>query len=98
MKMKQLEKLMKQAQQMQEQLASEQEEMRIRVTTGGGVVEVVMSGTKKLISIRIDPAAADPDDVEMLQDLILVAVNQASAQVDEQLGSRMSGLAGGLLG
>lgn len=98
MKMKQLEKLMKQAQQMQEQLATEQEEMRVRATSGGGVVEVIMSGSKKLLSIKIDPEAVDPEDVEMLQDLILVAVNEAAAQVDEELGSKMSGLAGGLLG
>lgn len=98
MKMKKLQELMKQAQQMQEQLEADMNEMRFRASAGGGVVEVEMDGKKNLLSVKIDPEAVDPEDVEMLQDMLVVAVNDACKQVDDKLSSQVGGLAGGLLG
>jgi DNA-binding YbaB/EbfC family protein len=88
--------MMKQAQQMQERLQKQMAEMRVEATAGGGMVTVVISGTKQLQSIKIDPDVVSKDDVEMLQDLIVAAVNDANRKVDEQLGQSMSGLMGGL--
>ena len=88
--------MMKQAQQMQERLKKQMTEMRVEATAGGGMVTVVVSGDKQLQSITIDPEVVSKDDVEMLQDLILAAVNDAHRKVDEQLGQQMSGLMGGL--
>ena len=88
--------MMKQAQQMQERLQKEMAELRIEATAGGGMVTVVISGTKQLQSITIDPEVVAKDDVEMLQDLIVAAFNDAARKVDEQLGQQMSGLMGGL--
>jgi nucleoid-associated protein EbfC len=88
--------MMKQAQEMQARLQKQMGEMRVEATAGGGMVTVVMSGTKQLQSITIDPEVVSKDDVEMLQDLIVAAVNDANRKVDEQLGQSMSGLMGGL--
>ena len=88
--------MMKQAQQMQERLKKQMTELRVEATAGGGMVTVVVSGDKQLHSITIDPEVVSKDDVEMLQDLIAAAVNDASRKVDEQLGQSMSGLLGGL--
>ncbi len=88
--------MMKQAQQMQERLQKQMADMRVEATAGGGMVTVVVNGTKQLQSIKIDPEVASKDDVEMLQDLIVAAVNDAGRKVDEQLGQSMSGLMGGL--
>jgi DNA-binding YbaB/EbfC family protein len=70
--------------------------MRVEATAGGGMVTVVLTGAKQLQSITIDPEVVSKDDVEMLQDLIVAAVNDANRKVDEQLGQSMSGLMGGL--
>ena len=92
--------LMKQAQRMQRQMEENKkalEEKEFTATSGGGAVEVVVSGKKDLKSITISPDAVDPDDVEMLQDMILVAVNEAMKQVDaesEKLFGGMGGLGG----
>ena len=88
--------MMKQAQQMQQRLQKQMGEMRVEATAGGGMVTVVVSGTKQLLSVRIDPEVVSKDDVEMLQDMIVAAVNDAHRKVDEQLGQQMSGLMGGL--
>jgi DNA-binding YbaB/EbfC family protein len=72
------------------------ENLRVEATAGGGMVTVVMSGTKQLHSIQIDPEVISKDDAEMLQDLIVAAVNDASRKVDEELSRSMSGLMGGL--
>ena len=88
--------MMKQAQQMQERLQKQMAEMRVEATAGGGMVTVVVSGTKQLQSIKLDPDVVSRDDVEMLQDLIVAAVNDAARKVDEQVGQSMSGLMGGL--
>jgi nucleoid-associated protein EbfC len=88
--------MMKQAQEMQARLQKQMGEMRVEATAGGGMVTVVVTGTKQLQSIKIDPEVVAKDDVEMLQDLIVAAINDANRKVDEQLGQSMSGLMGGL--
>jgi DNA-binding YbaB/EbfC family protein len=88
--------MMKQAQEMQERLKRQMTDMRVEATVGGGMVTVVMNGTKQIQSITIDPDVVSKDDLEMLQDLIVAAVNDAGRKVDEQLGQTMSGLMGGL--
>jgi DNA-binding YbaB/EbfC family protein len=71
-------------------------DLRVEASAGGGMVTVVVNGAKQVQSIRIDPEVVSKDEVEMLQDLIAAAVNDASRKVDEQLGQSMSGLLGGL--
>jgi DNA-binding YbaB/EbfC family protein len=77
---------------MQKQMA----EMRIEATSGGGMVTVVINGAKQLQSLTIDPEAVSKDDVEMLQDLILAAINDAQRKADEALQKQMSGMMGGM--
>src|SRR5688500_2664605 len=88
--------MMQQAKQMQERLQKQMADLRVEATAGGGMVTVVVDGTKQLQSIRIDPEVVSKDDVEMLQDLIAAAVNDAHRKVDEQLGQTMPGMFGGL--
>ena len=88
--------MMQQAKQMQERLQKQMAELRVEATAGGGMVTVVMTGAKQLVSIKIDPEVVSKDDVEMLQDLIVAAINDAARKVDDQLGQSMSGLMGGL--
>ena len=91
-----IQQMMKQAQQMQEKLQKQMAEMRIEATAGGGMVTVVINGAKQVLSLKIDPEAVSKDDVEMLQDLILAAVNDAQRKVDEALQQQMGGMMGGL--
>ena len=91
-----IQQMMKQAQQMQERMQKQMAEMKVEATAGGGMVTVVMNGAKQLQSIRIDPEAVSKEDVEMLQDLILAAVNDAHRKADEELQRSMSGMMGGL--
>jgi len=91
-----IQSMMKQAQEMQERLKKQMAEMRVEATAGGGMVTVVVNGVKQLQSITLDPDVVSKEDVEMLQDLILAAINDAGRKVDEQLGQSMSGLLGGL--
>jgi DNA-binding YbaB/EbfC family protein len=88
--------VMQQAKQMQEQLQKRMSDLRVEASAGGGMVTVVVNGAKQVQSITIDPEVVSKDEVEMLQDLIAAAVNDASRKVDEQLGQSMSGLLGGL--
>ena len=90
--------VMQQAKQMQEQMQKRMAEMRIEASAGGGMVTVVVNGSKQLQSLRIDPEVVSREDVEMLQDLILAAINDAHRKVDEHLSQQMSGLMGGLKG
>ena len=93
--------LMKQAQKMQRQMEENQkalEEKEYTAAAGGGAVEVTVSGKKELTRIKIDPEAVDPDDVEMLEDMIMAAVNQALRQQEEDSAAMMSKLTGGLGG
>jgi DNA-binding YbaB/EbfC family protein len=88
--------MMQQAQQMQERLQKQMAEMKIEATAGGGMVTVVVTGHKNLQSIKLDPEVVSKDDVEMLQDLIVAAINDAHRRVDEALASQMQGLMGGM--
>ena len=91
-----LQNMMKQAQQMQERLQKQMADMRMEATAGGGMVTVVVNGAKQLQSIKIDPEVVSKDDVEMLQDLILAAVNDAQRKADEEMSKTMGGMMGGL--
>ena len=91
-----IQSMMKQAQEMQERLKKQMVELRVEATAGGGMVTVTVNGAKQLQSIRIDPEVVSREDLEMLQDLIVAAINDAGRKVDEQLGQSMSGLMGGL--
>lgn len=91
--------LMKQAQKMQEQLAATQAELDQRtlsVTSGGGAVKIVISGKKELQEIVLSPDVVDPDDIEMLQDLILTAVNEAIRAAEEMSQAEMGKITGGM--
>ena len=88
--------MMQQAKEMQDRLKKQMSELRVEATAGGGMVTVVVDGTKHLRSIRNDPDVVSKEDVEMLQDLIVAAINDAHRRVDEQLGQSMSGMLGGL--
>ena len=91
-----IQQMMKQAQQMQERMQKQMAEMKVEATAGGGMVTVVMNGAKQVLSLKIDPEAVSKDDVEMLQDLILAAINDAQRKVDEALQQQMGGMMGGL--
>jgi len=81
---------------MQERLQKQMAELRIEATAGGGMVTVVVNGSKQLQSIKIDPEVVVKEDVEMLQDLILAAVNDAQRKADEEMSKSMGGMMGGL--
>jgi nucleoid-associated protein EbfC len=91
-----IEAMMQQAKQMQERLQRQMADMRAEATAGGGMVTVVVDGTKQIQSLRIDPEVVSRDDVEMLQDMIVAAVNDAHRKVDQELGKQMGGLMSGL--
>jgi hypothetical protein len=91
-----IQQMMKQAQQMQERLQKQMAELRVEATAGGGMVTVVMSGQKQLLSLKLDPEVVSKDDVEMLQDLIVAAVNDAHRKVDEAMSDQVGGMMGGL--
>ena len=86
--------MMKQAQQMQDRLQKQMGEMVVEGASGGGMVTVKVNGHKNTLSITINPEAVSKDDVEMLQDLVLAAINDAHRKVDEALSQQMSGLMG----
>ena len=93
--------LMKQAQKMQRQMEEQAKEMETKeftATAGGGAVEATVSGTKKVLSLKLDEEAVDPDDVEMLEDIIVAALNEALEKVDAESSSAMSKLTGGMGG
>ena len=86
--------MMQQAQKMQEKLQAEVAQIRVDGTAGGGMVSVKMDGHKNVLGVKIDPEAAG--DVEMLQDLVLAACNDASRKVDEESQKKMGGMLGGM--
>ena len=92
-----IQKMMQQAQAMQNKMQAELEAMRVEASSGGGMVTVEMSGTKEILSVKIDKAAVDPADVETLQDLILAATREASRRVDEAVQKKTSSLLGGMM-
>ena len=91
-----IQQMMKQAQQMQDRLQKQMSDLRVEASAGGGMVTVVMSGQKQVQRVQIDPECVSKDDVEMLQDLIVAAINDAVRKVDDELGRQMGGMLGGL--
>ena len=95
----QMAQMMKKVQKMQEDMAKMQEELKLRTvetTAGGGAIKVVANGDKQLVSLEIDPGAVDPEDVEMLQDMILAAANEALRKADEMTQKEMGKLTSGM--
>ena len=91
--------LMKQAQKMQNELAKIQEEAankEVEASSGGGMVSVTANGKQQILSIRIEPEVVDPEDVDMLQDLVVAAVNEALKKAQELVAEEMSKVTGGL--
>ena len=91
--------MLKQAQKMQEEMEkvqAELEEKTVEVASGGGVVSVTMKGSKELLSVKIKPEAVDPDDIEMLEDLIVAAINEATNKANEMLEEGMNEVTGGI--
>jgi nucleoid-associated protein EbfC len=88
--------LMRQAKDLQDRMQQQMANTRVQATAGGGMVTVVVNGAKQIESIAIDPSVVSKDDVEMLQDMIVAAVNDAHRKVDEQLSRSISGMMGGL--
>ena len=91
-----LNKLLKQAQKMQEQVQREMEALVVEESAGGGMVRVRMNGQKQVLQVAVDPSLLTPTEKEMLEDLVVAAVNQAALKVDETLQEKLGGLGGGL--
>jgi DNA-binding YbaB/EbfC family protein len=92
-------KMMKQAQQMQAKMAEMQEQLKdekVDASAGGGMVRVEMSGDLRVLSVQIDPQAIDPDDVELLQDMVAAAMNEAVRAAQELAASKMASITGGV--
>src|SRR6266478_8495855 len=87
-----IQQMMKQAQEMQERLQKQMAELRVEGNAGGGMVTVVVNGAKQVQSVKIDPEVVSKDDVEMLQDLIVAALNDAHRKADEEMSQKMGGL------
>ena len=96
--MSSMRQLMKQAQEMQERLQRELNELIVEASVGGGMVTVKMSGHKQIVSVKIDPEAMDKDDPSMLEDLIVAAVNEAGRKVEETMQGKMGAMASNLPG
>ena len=96
-----MQQLMRQAQKMQQDMEKAQQElgeMQIEASAGGGMVSCTVTGLKEIVSIKINPEIVDPEDIEMLEDLIVAAANEALRKVEEESGAAMSKLTGGLGG
>ncbi len=91
-----IQKMLKQAKEMQDRMKKELDEMRVQGSSGGGMVEITLDGNKNVVSIKIDPEVVNKDDVEMLQDLISAAFSDASGQVDDKIKEKMGALGAGL--
>jgi len=92
-------KMMKQVQKMQADMAKAQEDLakeEVEASAGGGMVTVRVTGALELVSVKIDPASLDPDDVEMLEDMVIAATNEAVRQAQDLQAKRMGGLTAGL--
>jgi DNA-binding YbaB/EbfC family protein len=92
-----IDKMMQQAQAMQSRVQAELDALRVEGSAGGGLVRIEMTGTKEVLSVRIDPSTVDPADVETLQDLVLAALRDAARQVDEAVRKKTSALLGGMM-
>ncbi len=93
-----MKKLLKRAQEMQAQIDTQMQQLQIQASSGGGAVTVTVDGSKKVQAIKLNKEVVDPGDVEMLEDLILAALNEAFAKVDEQMQQQVGGMAGGMMG
>jgi DNA-binding YbaB/EbfC family protein len=91
-----IQQMMKQAQQMQERLQKQMADLKVEGQAGGGMVTVVINGAKAIQSVKIDPEVVSKDDVEMLQDLIVAAINDAQRKAEEELQKTMGGMLGGM--
>ena len=91
-----IQNMMKQAQEMQERLQRDMSDLTIQATAGGGMVTVVMNGNKQVERLTLDPDVVSKEDVEMLQDLILAAINDAQRKAEEGMQKQMSGMLGGM--
>jgi|SRR5689334_8803171 DNA-binding YbaB/EbfC family protein len=87
-----IQQMMKQAQQMQEQMSREMDELRVEASAGGGVVNVTMKGDHEVISLKVDPELVKENDVEMLQDMVIAAVNEANRKVNEAMKSKLGSM------
>ncbi len=91
--------MMKKVQKLQADMAKLQEELKTRTlesTAGGGAIKVVVNGEKQVVSVKIDPAAVDPEDIEILEDMIMAAMNEALKKVDDMMSQEMGKLTGGM--
>ncbi len=91
--------MMKKVQKLQADMAKLQEDLKTRTlesTAGGGAIKIVVNGEKQLVSVKIDPGAVDPEDIEMLEDMIMAAVNEAMKKVDDMMSQEMGKLTGGI--
>lgn len=93
-----IQKMMQQAQAMQARMEEELTAMKIEASSGGGMVKIEMSGKKEVLSVVIDKAAVDPNDVETLQDLVLAALRDGSRRVDEAVQKKTASMLGGMMG
>jgi nucleoid-associated protein EbfC len=87
-----IQQMMKQAQEMQTRLQKQMAEVKVEVNAGGGMVTVVVNGAKQVQSLKIDPEVVSKEDVEMLQDLIVAAINDAHRKADDEMASKMGGM------
>lgn len=87
-----IQQMMKQAQQMQERLQQQMAALRVEGNAGGGMVTVIVNGGKQVQSLKIDPEVVSKEDVEMLQDLIVAAINDAQRKADEEMAAQMGGM------
>ena len=94
--MQQMQQMMRQAQQVQEKLQQEVAQVRVEASAGGGMVTVRVSGDLQVKAVKIDPAAVDPEDVEILADMVLAAINEALRMAQELAASKLGGAGGGL--
>lgn len=92
-----IQKMMQQAQAMQTKMDQELSALKVEATSGGGMVKIEMSGKKEILSVAIDKAAVDPEDVETLQDLVLAAAREASRRVDEAVQKKTAAMLGGMM-
>lgn len=89
-------KMLKQAQEMQTRLQKELAELRLEGSSGGGMVTVTVDGQKNVLTLKLDPEVVNKDDLDMLQDLIVAAINDAAAKVDEHLAGKLGSLGAGM--
>ena len=91
-----MKKVLEEAQRMKDQFQRDLGKMRISATAGGGAITATVNGQKDLLELNIDPGVVDPSDIEMLQDLVVAAINEASRRVDEEIQQKLGGIMGGM--